>query len=95
MVENSAQDWMKHCKCKSSSFAHGILFIFMFSFSVHSFAYLIIYFNLHLLSCYSEKAMAPHSSVLDWRIPGTAEPGGLPSMGSDRVRQIQDTTEAT
>ena len=28
-----------------------------------------------------------HSSVLDWRIPGTVEPGGLPSMGSHRVRQ--------
>ena len=32
-----------------------------------------------------EKAMAPHSSVLAWRIPGTGEPGGLPSMGSHRV----------
>ena len=33
-----------------------------------------------------EKAMAPHSSVLAWRIPGTAEPAGLPSMESHRVR---------
>ena len=33
-----------------------------------------------------EKEMAAHSSVLAWRIPGTAEPGGLPSMGSHRVR---------
>ena len=32
-----------------------------------------------------EKAMAPHSSTLAWRIPGTGEPGGLPSMGSHRV----------
>ena len=32
-----------------------------------------------------EKAMAPHSSVLAWRIPGTTEPGGLLSMGSHRV----------
>ena len=32
-----------------------------------------------------EKAMATHSSVLAWRIPGTEEPGGLPSMGSHRV----------
>ena len=32
-----------------------------------------------------EKAMAIHSSVLAWRIPGTGEPGGLPSMGSHRV----------
>ena len=30
--------------------------------------------------------MTTHSSVLAWRIPGTAEPGGLPSMGSHRVR---------
>ena len=29
--------------------------------------------------------MAPHSSVLAWRIPGTGEPGGLPSLGSQRV----------
>ena len=29
--------------------------------------------------------MATHSSVLAWRIPGTAEPAGLPSMGSHRV----------
>ena len=29
--------------------------------------------------------MAPHSSVLAWRIPGTGEPGGLPSMRSHRV----------
>ena len=32
-----------------------------------------------------EKEMAAHSSVLDWRIPGTGEPGGPPSMGSHRV----------
>ena len=34
----------------------------------------------------SEKEMATHSSVLAWRIPGTGEPGGLPSLGSHRVR---------
>ena len=33
----------------------------------------------------SEKEMATHPSVLAWRIPGTAEPGGLPSVGSHRV----------
>ena len=32
-----------------------------------------------------EKEMATHSSSLAWRIPGTGEPGGLPSMGSHRV----------
>ena len=39
-------------------------------------------FHFHAL----EKAMATHSSVLAWRIPGTGEPGGLQSMGSLRVR---------
>ena len=34
-----------------------------------------------------EKEMAAHSSILAWRIPGTAEPGWLPSMGSHRVGQ--------
>ena len=38
-------------------------------------------FHFHAL----EKEMATHSSVLAWRIPRTAEPGGLPSMGSHRV----------
>ena len=33
-----------------------------------------------------EKAMAPHSSTLTWRIPWREEPGGLQSMGSQRVR---------
>ena len=38
-------------------------------------------FRFHAL----EKEMATHSSVLAWRIPGTGDPGGLPSMGSHRV----------
>ena len=38
-------------------------------------------FHFHAL----EKEMAPHSSVLAWRIPGTGEPGGLPSLGLHRV----------
>ena len=32
-----------------------------------------------------KKVMETHSSILAWRIPGMAEPGGLPSMGSHRV----------
>ena len=39
-------------------------------------------FRFHAL----EKEMATRSSVLAWRIPGTVEPDGLPSMGSHRVR---------
>ena len=38
-------------------------------------------FHFHAL----EKEMATHSTVLAWRIPGTEEPSGLPSMGSHRV----------
>ena len=38
-------------------------------------------FNFHVL----EKEMATHSSVLAWRIPGTGEPGRLPSVGLHRV----------
>ena len=38
-------------------------------------------FHFHAL----EKEMATHSNVLAWRIPGTREPGGLPSMLSHRV----------
>ena len=45
-------------------------------------------FHFHAL----EKEMATHSSVLAWRIPGTGEPGGLPSMGSYKSL---DTTDAT
>ena len=43
-----------------------------FTFTVH----------FHVL----EKDMSTHSNLLAWRIPGTAEPGGLPSIGSNRVR---------
>ena len=38
-------------------------------------------FHFHAL----EKEMATHSSILAWRIPGTGEPGGLPSLGLHRV----------
>ena len=40
---------------------------------------------LPLLFTKEEKAMAPHSSTLAWKIPRTEEPGGLQSMGSLRV----------
>ena len=47
----------------------------------HDWATSLSLFPFHAL----EKEMATHSSVLAWRIPGTGEPGGLPSMGSHRV----------
>ena len=61
----------------------GFFFFFLFPWFPLS--------NLLVLNCSQhfhalEKEMATHSSVLAWRIPGTAEPGGLPSMGLHRVR---------
>ena len=53
---------------------------------------LTLTFHFHAL----EKGMATHSSVLAWRIPGTEEPGGLPSVGSHRVgRDWSDLAAAT
>ena len=49
--------------------------------SLTQLSYFTFTFHFHAL----EKEMATHSSVLAWRIPGMAEPGGLPSMGSHRV----------
>ena len=43
-------------------------------------------FRFHAL----EKEMATHSSAVAWRIPGTREPGGLPSMGLHRIEQQGD-----
>ena len=41
--------------------------------------------NINNLRYIEEKAMAPQSSTLAWKIPWTEEPGGLPSMGLPRV----------
>ena len=45
--------------------------------------------SLMLVTYWSEKAMAPHSSTLAWKIPWTEEPGGLQAIG----REESDTTE--
>ena len=44
-----------------------------------------LHFHFHAL----KKQMATHSSVLAWRIPGTGEPGGLPSMGSQSRTRLK------
>ena len=48
-------------------------------------------FHFHAL----EKEMATHSSVLAWRIPGTGEPGGLPSMGSQSWTQVKGLSSSS
>ena len=52
---------------------------------------MIFFFICGQLMWHPEKEMATHSSVRAWRIPGTGEPGGLPSMG----RTESDMTKAT
>ena len=42
-----------------------------------------------------EEGMASHSSILAWKIPWTEEPGGLQSMGSQRVRHDQSNSAHT
>ena len=49
--------------------------------------------NLAKVKGYTEKAMAPYSSTLAWRIPGTGEHGGLPSTGLHRV-DLAEAAEA-
>ena len=48
---------------------------------LYTYMYIFMYIYVYLL----EKEIATHSSTLAWRIPGTEEPGGLLSMGSQRV----------
>ena len=52
---------------------------------IGSFVQSFVLSSKNLLSARVEKAMAPHSSTLAWKIPWTEEPGGLQSMGQLRV----------
>ena len=58
-----------------------ILFVFLCFIIISVYEHASFYSSLNIV----EKEMATHSRVLAWRIPGMAEPGGLPSMGSHRV----------
>ena len=51
-----------------------------------AYSYLLIHSFSATSMVLTEKAMAPHSSTLAWKIPWMEEPGGLQSMGSLRVR---------
>ena len=56
------------------------------TWEAHELIYGLHYFGIYsLYTNIVEKEMANHSSILDWRIPWTKEPGGLQSMGSQRV----------
>ena len=71
------QQWLNFSK--TSIFKHNILDNCGFTYNVP-----FSHFST-MVTSYKEKAMAPHSDALAWRIPWTEEPGGLPSMGSHRV----------
>ena len=88
-------------KCIFTFFLHFLNGLFVFSLSLDSSFYILnssnlmcickYFFQVCSLSfpplnmLYSEKAMAPHSSTLAWKVPWTEEPGRLQSMGSLRV----------
>ena len=66
----------------------SIYYLLIFFYDGHSDWYEVIphyKFDLHFSNEWSEKAMAPHSSTLAWKIPWTEQPGRLQSMGSLRV----------
>ena len=59
----------------------------MLLYNIYTLLYIYIYITIHIhidIHIVMEKAMAPHSSTLAWKIPWTEEPGGLPSMGLHR-----------
>ena len=74
-TRHGVMDWFKIGKGVQQNY---ILSSCLFHLNVSDFTFT---FHFHVL----EKEMASHSSVLAWRIPGTGERGGLPSMGSHRV----------
>jgi len=80
---------MKTVKPTVKSFKLHFSFSLFFFFLVFFFSlienYLISIHVFPILNPLSEKAMAPHSSTLAWKIPWMEEPGGLQSMGSWRV----------
>ena len=78
------------CVCKDITFLSFVYFIaiihFLYSLTNR------LNFYIFSLSSLSEKATAPHSSTLAWKIPWMEEPGGLQSMGSLRVGHDWETS---
>ena len=82
-----SQTQLKRLSSSSSSIMFSVIenffLIFIFQFCEGN-AFLCIKIYKVQKSIF-EEGMVTHSSVLAWRIPGTGEPGGLPSMGLHRV----------
>ena len=71
--------------CSTSSSAFGGVSFLDFSYSGRGILISIVVLICSSLRIWSEKAVAPHSSTLAWKIPWMEEPGGLQSMGLLRV----------
>ena len=75
VVKLEVHGWVTEGLLSPSSFTHGIVCV-----------HLCMHVCLCVYVCPVEKALAPHSSALAWKIPRTEEPDGLQSMGSLGVR---------
>ena len=73
-------------------FCHVDSYIFIFKASDYPFLPLSLFFFFWLCDLWKEKAMAPHSSTLAWKIPWMEEPGGPQFMGLLRVGQDSATS---
>ena len=78
--QSSAVSYGLECRQGLGPFSDSDFFFFFNKSSFFFFSFLWILY-------WGEKAMAPHSSTLAWKILWTEEPGGLQSMESERVRQ--------
>ena len=79
-VQGTLKSLLQHQSSKASILRHSAFFIVQLSHP-----YMTTGKTIALYQC-MEKAMAPHSSTLAWKIPWMEEPGGLQSMGSLSVR---------
>ena len=78
-------DCIVHGVAKSQTQLSNFHFHTKYIFELYIHIYIYIYLNYIYIYIYTEKAMAPHSSTLAWKIPWVEEPGRLQSMGSQRV----------
>ena len=66
-------------------YAYACIYVYKYVYIVYRYVYMYMYAYMYVYAYVSEKATAPHSSTLAWKIPMMEEPGGLQSMGSLRV----------
>ena len=77
-------DWKNHCTSKGYLWNPSFFLFFLFFTILHFILYNCYVYCMYLAALGLSCSMQDLPSLL-WRIPGTGEPGGLPSMGSHRV----------